>query len=162
MDTRKFKLRDYRRMFQCGTTPTESDLIGTWRGVNKGVVVLAGYRQFIKEIQPEACGLFGENIKVQQVSPGCVRCTGWQPKLDDCGNLQRHDRFMIQPENCVGRFGHGKVFSYRDGGNKRFAPSRLIVDKVVKIDDCHLLGRATVRTLLGPVPVAYFMLERIQ
>jgi len=163
MDTRNFQLRDFRRMFQNGTTPTEQDLWGTWRGVNKGIVTLVGYKQFIKEIQPNENGcLFGDNIKVQQVPKGCVRCIGWQPKLDESGFLHRHDRFMIQPENGRGQFGHGKIFSYRDGGNRRFAPSRLIVDKVVKLDDDHLLGRATLRTVFGPVPVAYFMLERIR
>lgn len=161
MDTRNFKLRDYRRMFECGTTPSAEDLIGTWRGVNKGVVRLAGFKQFIKEIQPQGYCLFGENIKVHQVSNGCLRCFGWQPKLDRCGNLQRHDRFMVQPADCVGRFGHGTIFSYRDGGNRPWAASRLIVDRVVKIDDDHLLGRATVRSVFGPIPVAYFMLERI-
>ena len=162
MDTRNFRLRDYRQMFLAGTTPTPEDLIGTWRGVNKGVVTLVGFRQFFKEIQPTECGLFGENVKVRQVSRRWLRSCGWQPKLDRCCRIQRHDRFLIQPANCQGRFGHGSVFSYRLGGNRRLAPSRLLFDRVVKIDDNHLLGRAAVRTIVGPIPVAYFMLERIQ
>jgi hypothetical protein len=36
----------------------------------------------------------------------------------------------------------------------------LIVDKVVKIDENHLLGRAVARIGLVQVPLAYFMLER--
>ena len=161
MDTRNFKLREYRRMLLEGRPPTDAELVGRWRGVNKGVAVLAGYRHFVKEIQLTEAGLFGENIKVHQTSPRTQRFDGWQYKLDCCGKVQRHDRFQIQCPDCAGRFGHGRVFSYRDGGNGLLDPSRLLVDRVVKIDQNHLLGRAVVRTLAGPIPVAYFMLERM-
>lgn len=161
MDTRNFKLRDYRQMFISGSTPTPEELIGTWRGVNKGVVTLVGYKQFVKEIKLTECGLYGENIKVHQVNRDCVRQLGWKPKLDQDGDVQYHDPFQIQSPSGVGRFGHGTVFSYRDGGNRRLAPSRLLVDRVVKVDQNHLVGRVVVRTLAGPIPVAYFMLERV-
>ena len=161
MDPRNFKLRDYRQMFLSGSTPTPQDLIGTWRGVNKGIVTLLGFKQFVKEIQPTACGLYGENIRVEQVANECLRQIGWQPKPDKSGNLQYHDRFQIQPQDCKGKFGHGIIFSYRDGGNRKLAPSRVLVDRVVKIDPNHLVGRVIVRTLGGPIPVAYFVLERV-
>ena len=162
MNTRQHRLRDYRRMFIHGTSPSANDLIGTWRGVNKGIVNLVGFKQFVKEIRPSGIGIAGENIRVHQVRQNRIRCIGWQPKLDRCGNLQRHDRFLILPPCGSNRFARGVIFSYRLGGNHRFALSRLLVDRVVKIDDQHLLGRAVIRTLFGPIPVAYFVLERVQ
>ncbi len=162
MDTRNFRLRDYRRMFKCGTTPTEEDLVGHWKGVNKGVVELVGYRQFIKEIQPNECGISGDNIMVGQVSPEMLRCVGWQPKVDECtGELERKGKFAICPPHGCGAFKHGVEFNYRRGDNRKRDPVRLIVDKVVKIDDNHLLGRATAN--FGPlhIPLAYFVLERM-
>ncbi len=160
MDTNQFKLRDYRRMFMAAEAPSDDEMIGIWRGVNKGVATLVGFRQFVKEIHPTACGLYGDNIKVEQVSSEDVRQFGWRPKLDEFGNLRRHDRFQVQRPDGLGLFGHGAKYSYRNGGNRRFSSSRLLVDRVVKIDDQHLLGRAAIRTIFGNIPVAYFMLER--
>ncbi len=161
MDTRNFRLRDYRKMFMGGTTPKLHELKGHWRGVNKGIATMVGYRQFIKEIQPCGSVYFGDNIQVHQVSSACLRCIGWQPKVDADGTIKRHGKFAVQPPNDRGPFGHGVVFSYRDGGNRKSDPARLIVDKVVKIDDNHLLGRAVARLGLIQVPLAYFMLERV-
>jgi hypothetical protein len=163
MDTRNFRLIDYRRMFRNGQTPTSQDLIGRWRGVNKGIVELAGYKQFIKEILPQDCVLSGDNIMVHQVSNELLRSCGWQPKSDPYSpdGLLRQGKFAIQSPSGFGPFKHGVIFSYRDGNNRRGDPVRLIVDRVVKIDDNHLLGRATVNFGLIRIPVAYFVLERI-
>ena len=162
MDTRNFTLLDYRRMFMNGATPCAHELQGHWRGVNKGIATWIGYRQFIKEIQP--CGevYFGDNIQVHQVSNQCLRCMGWQPKVECDGSLERKGKFAVQPADCRGPFGHGIIFSYRDGGNPKRDPSRLLVDKVVKIDDNHLLGRAVAKVGLMRIPLAYFMLERVE
>ncbi len=161
MNTRQHRLRDYRRIFRTGTTPCPEDLVGTWRGVNKGIVELAGYRQFIKEIGP--CGecVFGDNIMVEQVDPCMLDAMGWQPKITETGELDRKGKFAVLPPRGVGAFKHGVVFSYRQGGNRRTDPVKLLVDKVVKLDDDHLLGRATAN--FGPlqIPLAYFVLERV-
>ncbi len=163
MDTRNFSLLDYRRMFMNGTTPTQAELVGHWRGVNKGIVERFGYKQFIKEILPQDCELSGDNIQVHQVSNDLLRCCGWQPQTDSNSfdGLKRQGKFAISGPGGIGPFRHGVKFSYWRGDNRKADPVRLIVDRVVKIDCNHLLGRATVN--IGPIriPVAYFVLERI-
>ena len=149
-------------MFKRGTTPTSEELVGQWRGVNKGVVRLAGYKQFIKDIKPDCCGISGDNIQVCQVSDDLLRCIGWQPKIDACtGELERRGKFAVLCPRGCGPFKHGVEFNYRRGGNRKCDPAKLLVDKVVKIDDNHLLGRATAN--FGPlkIPLAYFVLERM-
>ena len=167
MDTRNFRLIDYRRMFKRGRTPTPDQMQGLWRGVNKGIVTLVGYKQFVKEIQPCGTVLFGDNIQVHQVSNDVLRCIGWQPKVQGDGQLERQGKFVVKPPDRRRRligaaFSHGAVISYRDGGNDRRDPIRLLVDRVVMIDNNHMLGRATAN--FGPIqiPLAYFMLERVQ
>ena len=162
MDTQNFSLLDYRRMFRSGSTPTSEEMIGSWRGVNKGIVQLVGYGQFIKEIVPSGCIVMGDNIKVNQVSQDMLNVLGWQPKIDERGQLERQGKFVVLPPRGLGAFKHGAVISYARGGNRRTDPVRLLVDKVVKLDDDHLLGRATAK--FGPIqiPVAFFVLERIK
>ena len=163
MDTSNFRLKDYRRMFKEGQTPCSADLVGYWRGVNKGIVELAGYKQFIKEILPQDCELSGDNIMVHQVSNDLLRCCGWQATSDSNSpdGLKRKGKFAIQGAGGIGPFKHGVVFSYRKGKNRKADPVRLLVDRVVKIDENHLLGRVTAN--FGPlrIPLAYFVLERI-
>lgn len=163
MDTRNFTLLDYRRMFSEGRTPTSDELIGQWRGVNKGIVELVGYRQFIKEITPTPCDLRGDNVTVEQVSNDLLRSMGWAPIAGppEDGYVSRIGAFQIQEPRGVGKFKHGAIFSYRDGANERTDPARLLVDKVVVLDRNHLLGRVTAN--FGPVriPLSYFTLERI-
>lgn len=162
MDTSAYSLLEYRRMYLDGTSPTPSDLVGYWRGVNKGIVELVGYRQFIKEILPQGPYLSGENIQVGQVSPETARQLGWQVKVDQqTGQPERSGKFAIQAPNAVGTFGKGAIFSYRDADNQRSDPARLLVDKVVKIDNNHMLGRVTARFGLVEIPLAYFVLERM-
>ncbi len=161
MKVKNYSLLDYRRMFMTHRAPTSAELQGTWRGVNKGIVRLAGIKQFVKEIQPCGSVMFGDNIEVNQVSEQMLRCAGWQPKVDRrTGMLKRNGKYMVQSPNFRGPFGHGVTFSYRDGGNRRGDFRRLIVDKVVLLDQDHLLGRASVRIGLIQIPVGYFVLER--
>ncbi len=162
MDVRNYRLLDYRRIFMHSRAPTSSELVGTWRGVNKGIVRLAGLKQFIKDIEPCGSVMFGDNIDVHQVSDDMLRCCGWQPKISrKTRMLKRHGKYMVQPPNHRGRFGHGVIFNYSDGGNRRFDFRKVIVDKVVLVDHDHLLGRASVRFGLVQIPVGYFVLERV-
>ena len=162
MDTRQFTLLDYRRMFKQGRTPCNQDLMGYWRGANKGIVELAGYRQFIKEIVPDGSCIKGDNIQVGQVNQDVLRSIGWQPKIDELtGQPERNGKFSVLPPHGRGTFGHGTVFSYREGGNTRLDPVNLLVDKVVMINENHLLGRVTAKFGLIEIPLAYFVLERM-
>jgi hypothetical protein len=166
MDTRNFRLIDYRRLFVQCEPPTPNELVGKWRGVNKGIVTLVGYRQFIKEVQPSEQVLIGDNIQVEQVSHELLRCCGWQPRFDESGELQRKGKFIIYPPGrrvlqIPTAFDHGAEINYRNGGNRKSDPVRLLVDRVVKIDDNHLLGRAIAKFGLIHVPLAYFVLERV-
>ena len=164
MDTRNFSLFDYRKMFTEGRSPLPHELVGQWRGVNKGIVELVGYRQFIKEITPQVCGLHGDNIVVDQVSNDLLRAVGWQPKAGppENGYVERVGAFAVQGPRGLGTFSRGAIFSYRDGDNKRTDPARVLVDKVVVLDANHLLGRVTAD--FGPlkIPLAYFTLEKVQ
>lgn len=163
MDTSNKRLLDYRRMFRDGRTPQPQELSGNWRGVNKGIVEVVGYRQFIKEITPTQAGLYGDNIQVEQVPARAVRANGWQPQFDSTtGQFSRKGKFAVQAPRGIGAFKHGAVFSYRKGGNRRSDPANLLVDKVVVLDNNHLLGRATAN--FGPIkiPLSYFVLERVQ
>lgn len=162
MQVRNYSMLDFRRMFMRHRAPTSAELAGTWRGVNKGIVRLAGVKQFVKQIQPCGPVMFGDNVDVHQVSDDMLRCAGWQPKVDRrTGMLKRNGKYMVQRPNFRGPFGHGVTFSYRDGGNRRGDFRRVIVDKVVLIDPDHLLGRASVRVGFVQIPVGYFVLERM-
>ena len=164
MDTRKFTLLDYRKMFRESRTPQPHEIVGQWRGVNKGIVELVGYRQFIKEITPTPCNLTGDNILVEQVSNDLLRSIGWAPiaGMPEQGYVSRVGAFQVQQPRGRGAFKHGAIFSYRDGDNEKLDPARLLVDKLVVLDSNHLLGRVTAN--FGPVqiPLSYFTLERVR
>lgn len=164
MDTRNFSLFDYRQMFKEARTPAPGELVGRWRGVNKGIVELVGYRQFIKEVVARPCEIRGDNILVEQVSNDMLRSIGWAPiaGMPEEGYVSRQGHFQVQAPRGVGAFKHGAIFRYRAGDNRMTDPVRLLVDKVVVLDRNHLLGRATAN--FGPlqIPLAYFTLERIE
>ncbi len=167
MDTTGRGLLHYRRIMMQGTTPTPQELSGQWRGVNRGIVQAAGYNQFIKEIKPQNGRWQGDNIQVNQVQSHQVRYSGWNPimKSSTMGYnpaAERKGQFAVQPANQRGVFGHGVVFSYRNGGNAKNDPARLLEDRLVKIDDNHMIGRATAN--FGPIriPLSYFVLERVE
>ena len=162
METNQHTLFQYRRLYRGGTTPQPHELVGQWNGVNKGIVQIAGYGQFIKDIQVSPNGqIFGDNIQVSQVKPGQVRFDGWQPNFDHrTSDYERIGKFQVQTASGRGFFGHGATLSYADGGNPKGDPSRLLLDQVVRIDGNHMLGRAVAK--FGPIriPLAYFVLER--
>jgi hypothetical protein len=162
MATNKHTLLQYRRLFRNGSTPSTQELVGKWNGVNKGIVEIAGYRQFVKDIRIDADGqVYGDNIQVNQVQPGQIQQSGWAPKFDYRQNdYERRGRFAVQTPQGRGYFGHGATFSYANGRNQRNDPARLLMDQVVRIDENHMLGRATAN--FGPfrIPLAYFVLER--
>ena len=81
---------------------------------------------------------------------------GYDPRV------QRKGQFAVQSPSHRGPFGRGVVFSYRDGGNAKNDPARLLQDKVMKVDHNHMIGRATAN--FGPIriPLSYFMLERVE
>ena len=162
MATKQHTLLQYRRIYRNGTTPQPHELVGQWNGVNKGIVEIAGYAQFIKDIQFTANGqIFGDNIQVSQVKPGQVRLDGWQPNFDyRTSDYERRGKFHVQPANGRGFFGHGATLSYADGGNPQGDPARLLEDQVVIVDGNHMIGRAVAK--FGPfkIPLAYFVLER--
>ena len=167
MDTTGHGLWYYRRKMLRGTTPTTQELSGQWMGVNRGIVEVAGYRQFVKDIQPQNGRWQGDNIQVKQVAPHQVRYSGWNPKIMSSNmgynpTVERKGKFAVEPPNYRGPFGHGAIFSYRNGGNARNDPARVLMDRVVKIDDNHMLGRATAN--FGPIriPLSYFVLERVE
>ena len=137
MATNQHTLLQYRRMYRNGTTPNPHELVGQWNGVNKGIVQIAGYGQFVKDIQVVGNGqIYGDNIQVSQVKPGQVRLDGWQPKFDHrTSDYERRGRFHVQPANGRGFFGHGTTLSYADGGNPQGDPARLLLDQVVRIDE---------------------------
>lgn len=154
-------LRYYRNLMRCHSAPAPAELVGMWRGVNVGVATLAIDRQFIKEFYYVNGCLFGDNVSVCQVNDCALLEHGWQPIVDVCtGNWERQGRFAVECPQGRGRFSHGLVLNYAAGGNGR-DPARRIWDQLVKLDDNHILGRATVRVGLAKVPVAYFVLERI-
>ena len=168
MDITGHGLLHYRRIYSQGTTPQPHELAGQWKGVNRGIVEIAGYNQFIKDIHYKNGQLVGDNIQVQQVPSGKVRLQGWQPlPAPQNGRyqpdaLQRVGKYAVQAPDYRGSFGRGAIFSYRDGGNAKNDPAKLLMDRVVKIDDNHMIGRATAN--FGPVriPISYFVLERVQ
>ena len=164
MDTRNFTLLDYRKMFIESRTPAPQELVGRWRGVNKGIVELVMLEQFIKEITPTPCELRGDNIIVEQVSNDLLRSIGWAPVAGppESGYLSRIGDYQVQAPRGIGSFKHGAIFSYRDGDNGKMNPANLIVDKVVVLDRNHLLGRVTANFGLVKIPLSYFTLERIQ
>jgi len=161
MDVDRHSLRYYRNLMRCGQTPKPEEMVGMWRGVNKGVATVAIDRQFIKEFYYVNGCLYGDNISVCQVQACALPHAGWQPRIDPCtGEIQRQGRFAVEcPQGC-GPFRHGMVLNYAAGGNGR-NPSRRVWDQVVKLDDNHLLGRATIRVGFVKIPVAFFVLERI-
>jgi len=162
--TDQHTLFQYRRLYRTGTTPHPAELVGQWNGVNKGIVQIAGYGQFIKDVRVGANGyIHGDNVEVAQVKASQVRLNGWQPKFDNVAtDYSRRGRFAIQGPTNRGFFGRGAVFSYADGGNPDGDAARLLKDQVVKLNDHQMLGRAVVE--FGPIeiPLSYFVLERRQ
>jgi hypothetical protein len=153
-------LLEYRRMMRSGQTPHPSELVGSWKGVNTGIATVAIDKQFIKRFSVVGSQVYGDNVSVPQSRS---RQLPWRSKHSSHAHIAKKSRgkFMVEPAGGRGAFRHGLRLNYRAGDNRPLDPANLIHDRVVKLDDNRMLGRATVK--IGPlqIPVAYFVLERI-
>ena len=154
---------EWRELLRCGEAPTQEEMHGYWRGINSGRIPQRfGFSQFIKELDFIGPAPKGRNILVEQQPEPMLRSYGWQPKIDpETGEIERNGSFVFLPPDHRGRYGHGARTSYREGDNPRLAPNRFLVNRIVKLDDDHLLGQATVKVGRVQIPVGYFFLERI-
>ena len=156
LETEKYSLLEYRRMMINHSAPHPSELHGTWQGTNKGIATLAIDKRFIKDFRAQNGQVYGDNVKVQQ-----GQRDGWAPIQDQqTGAIDRGGKFLVQSPHGIGAFRHGAVLNYNQGGNRRLDPANLISDRVVKLDDNHMLGRAVAK--FGPfeIPLSYFVLQR--
>ena len=163
MNVSNYRLLQYRRMMTQHAAPHPSELQGTWRGINKGIATVAIDEQFVKRFYVEGGKIYGDNVSVHQLPHERLRQSGWQPIQDSStAKRKRSGKFLVQDPQRFGPFRHGVVLNYRKGGNRKLDPTRLIEDKLVKLDDNHMLGRATAK--FGPIkiPLSYFVIERIQ
>ena len=163
MNVSNYRLLQYRRLMKQHAAASASELHGTWRGINKGIATVAIDKQFVKRFYSQGGQTYGDNVSVHQLPHDQLGQSGWQQKLESSsGKQNRSGQFLVQPPQRIGTFRHGAVLNYRQGGNRRFDPTRLIEDKLVKLDDNHMLGRATAK--FGPIkiPLSYFVIERIQ
>ena len=101
--------------------------------------------------------IFGDNILVHQDRGP----NAWRPRRDHGGNLSRQGKFLVQGPRGRGAFRHALNLDYSRGGNRPLDPANLVMDQVVKLDDHHMLGRASVRIGLIKIPLAFFVLERV-
>lgn len=156
LETEKYSLLEYRRMMIKHSAPHPSELQGTWQGTNKGIATLAIDKRFVKDFRAQNGQVYGDNVKVQQ-----GQRDGWAPIQDQqTGAIDRGGKFLVQSPHGIGAFRHGAVLNYNQGGNRRLDPANLISDRVVKLDDNHMLGRAVAK--FGPfeIPLSYFVLQR--
>ena len=154
---------EWRNLLRCGQAPTKEEMNGYWRGLNSGRVPQRfGFSQFIKELDFMGPTPHGRNILVEQQPVDCLPDYGWQPKIDaETGEIKRHGSFVFLPPDHRGQYGHAARTSYREGDNPRLAPNRFLLNRIVKLDDDHLLGQATVKVGRVHIIVGYFFLERI-
>ena len=162
MNVDNFTLFDYRRMMKNGQDVHPSELQGKWRGINKGIATVAIDQQFVKHFHHDGNQVRGGNISVHQVPNDQLGINGWQPVAgQEYGVARKEANFLVQtPKRKCCWHKKGVILNYRQGENRKGDPSKLITDELVKLDDNHMLGRATVK--LGPIkiPLAYFVLER--
>jgi|GEM_PF-5516841 len=148
----KRQLREWMR--NC-PPPSLQEMNGTWRGLNRGVgPAVLGFSQFAKHMCTNCnCG-HGDNITIKQVGPS-EWCSGRQSWLAvrKNGELDRKGNYMIE-------FNQGARLNYGAADNPKCDPSRFLVDKIVKLDERFLLGKAIYKVGLAKVTVAYFVLER--
>lgn len=154
---------EWRDLLRRGQAPTKEEMDGYWRGINSGRMPQRfGFSQFIKELEFNSPNPKGQNILVEQQPLDLLHDYGWQPKIDqETGEIERHGSFVYLPPDHRGQYGHAARTSYREGDNPRLAPNRFLVNRIVKLDDDHLLGQATVKVGRVQIIVGYFFLERI-
>ena len=156
LNTDNYGLFQYRRLMKSHSAPHPQELQGTWQGINKGIATVAIDERFIKEFRNVNGQVYGDNIEVNQNSGD------WAPIRDQrTGDIKRQGKFLVQQPRGIGPFRHGVVLNYSKGGNRKLDPANLISDQLVKLDDNHMLGRATAK--FGPIriPLAYFVLQRV-
>ena len=156
LNTQNYSLFQYRRMMLNHSAPQPHELQGAWRGINKGIATVAIDERFIKDFRNVNGKIYGDNIEVQKNSGN------WTPVRDrKTGMAKRQGKFLVQQARGIGPFGHSVVLNYSKGGNRKLDPANLISDQLVKLDDNHMLGRATAK--FGPIriPLAYFVLQRV-
>lgn len=160
MDVERHSLCYYRNLMKCGRAPNPDEMLGVWRGVKKGVANVGFDSQFIKEFYYVNGCLSGDNIAVSQVNACALPEAGWQPIVDSrSGGICRQAYFTVECPHGCGPFGHGMVLNYSAAEN-RCELSRGFWEQVVKLDDNHLLGHASVCMGGVRIPVGFFVLER--
>lgn len=150
-------------MMQTFPAPTRAEMHGVWRGLNKGVgPAMLGIAQFSKEFHTFGTSPRGNNVTIEQRKPECwCSRSAWNPLLE-CGELDRHGYFKINCPDGKGPFPHAVELNYGQAPNPFCSPERLLVDKIVKLDDDHLLGFAMIQIGLLKLPGPYFVLERVR
>lgn len=146
--------RQLREWMRSCPPPTLDEMNGTWRGLNRGMgPAILGFSQFAKHMcTGHGCG-YGDNITIKQVGPrGWCSEQNWRAIRKD-GKLDRKGNYVIE-------FDCGAKLNYGAAENPRCDPSRFLVDKIVKLDDRLLLGKAVYKVGLAKMTVAYFVLER--
>lgn len=151
-----------KELLEKGEPPTAEEMHGQWRGLNKGVFpAMAGISQFTKEFWTLTDCPHGDNITVCQQDPSCWYYPhAWRPALKD-GQIDRHGNFKINFDACSKPYPQAVELNYGQASNPKRSPERLIVDKLVKLDNDHLLGLATLQVGRMRVPALYFVLERV-
>jgi len=139
--------------------PTVEQLSGKWRGINKGLgAALVNLTQDIKEFQVDGSCVHGNNISVKQVPIDHLERCGFEAEVDkDTCQPKRNGNFIV----CRDADPNQPLrLDYTIAENKWNDPSKVLVDKLVSIDDDLLLGRAYAKIGLVKIPVAYFVLYR--
>ena len=146
--------RQLREWMQNRPPPTLQEMNGTWRGLNRGVgPAMLGFSQFAKHMCANCGSGHGDNITIKQVGPsGWCTEQNWRAIRKD-GKLDRSGNYVIETHQ-------GLMLNYGAAENPRCDPSRFLVDKIVKLNDRFLLGKAVYKVGLAKVTVAYFVLER--
>jgi hypothetical protein len=155
---------ELERMMQCCSSPNSCDLIGHWYGINKGVGAAAiGIHQDVKVIERRCNRIVGHNILVEQVPVEVLACRGWQPKRNLIDNQPKTmGNFVVTHERDAKSCKEKLVLDYSLAENPRLDPSKHLIDELVEVSPGLLLGRARVRIGLVDVPVAYFVLTRLE
>lgn len=143
--------------------PTLAELNGTWKGLNRGIgPAMLGFSQFAKQMSTGHDGGRGDNIAIHQLCPDeWEGPLSWRTITTEQLTLDRRGNYIVRAPHGRGPHRQAAVLDYGEAANPIGDPSRLLIDKVVKLNDRFLLGRAMLQ--LGPakITVSYFVLERV-
>jgi hypothetical protein len=152
------------RMMACKPSPRPEDLVGEWRGVNKGLgAAAAGLHQDVKVFHRCGQRVEGYNILVEQVKVEELEDCGWQPKRNAFGETlppMGHFRVGCDPSPKRHQARNHIVLDYSQSGNLPWDPTRHLWDELVEAEPNLLLGRAYMSVGSLRVPIAYFALEK--